>query len=121
MMSTSAKFALPNSLVLISDPKGGEIPDTMQGAVIASTSSCIAVGCRSEADGETEFTLGTIRQVDPGARPLFEGKLNTPSRKIAVRSVDGQTILETPVPRRQTTVRVWVNDPKEPDRVIVGF
>lgn len=120
-MATSARIAPPNSLVLVADPSGGEIPETMAGSLIASTSSCIAVGCRSDVDGETEFTLGSTREVDPGNRPAFEGKLNTPNRKIAVRSVLGQTILEATVPQQQTTVRVWVNDPKEPDKVIVGI
>ena len=119
-MATSAKVAPPNAMVLVADPSGGEIPKTMTGALIASTSSCITVGCRSDVDGETEFTLGRTREVDPGDRPAFEGKLKTPNRKIAVRSVLGRTILETPVPQQQTMIRVWVNDPKEPNRVIIG-
>ena len=119
-MATSTKVAPPNSLVLISDPKGGEIPATMKGATIAATASCIAVGCQSDADGVTEFTLGTMHEVDPGDHPVFEGKLSTPNHKVAVRSVTGEIILEASVPQRQTTVRVWVNDPREPDRVIVG-
>ncbi len=120
-MATSAKVAPPNSVVLVTDPSNGEIPRTLGGSLIAATSSCVAIGCRSEVDGETEFTLGTTREVDPGNRPAFEGELKTPSRKIAVRSVLGQTILEAPVQQEQTTIRVWLNDPKEPDRVIVGI
>jgi hypothetical protein len=121
MMSKSAKIAPPYSLVLVGDPSGREIPDIVPGSVIASTSSCIAVGCLSEVDGETDFTLGATRDVNPGIDPAFEGELKTPNRTIAIRSVLGQTILEAPVPQEQTTVRVWVNDPKEPDRVTVGI
>jgi len=120
-VANSAKVAPPNSLVLISDSSGAEIPETMAGSLIASTNSCIAVGCQSDVDGETEFTLGTTREVDPGDKPVFQGMLKTPNRRVAVRSVLGHTILETPVTQEQTTVRVWVNDPKEPDRVIVGI
>jgi hypothetical protein len=121
-MASSAKTAPPNSLVLVADdPSRCDIPETMAGSLIAATSSCIAVGCRSEVDDETEFTLGATREVDPGDHPAFEGVLKTPHRKIAIRSVFGQTILEAPVRQEQTTVRVWVNDPKEPDRVTVGI
>ena len=120
-MTVSAKVAPPNSLVLIADPSDGEIPDTMGGSLIAATSSCIAVGCRSEIDGETDFVLGAAREVDPGNGPVLTGRLETPSRKLAVRSVVGQTILEALVPDRVTSIRIWVNDPNEPDRVTIGI
>jgi hypothetical protein len=90
-------------------------------SLIAATSSCIAVGCRSESDGETEFILGTTGDIDPGLHPAFEGMLKTPNRKVAVRSVLGKTILEATVSELQTKIRVWVNDPKEPDRIIIGI
>jgi hypothetical protein len=120
-MPTSVKVAPPNSLVLISDAHGGEIPEAMAGSLISSTTSCIAVGCQSDVDGETEFTLGASQQVDPGSQPAFQGRLRTPNGKITVRSVLGKTILEASVPRHETMVRIWVNDSKEPDSVIVGI
>jgi len=120
-MAASTKVAPPNSVALIADPSRAEIPETMGGSLIASTNSCVVVACRSDVDGETEFTLGSTREVDPGDRPAFQGMLKTPGRKIAVRSVLGQTMLEAPVPQDQTKIRIWVNDPKEPDRVIVGI
>jgi hypothetical protein len=116
----SVKTAPPNSLVLIEDPSGGNVPASMAGSLVASTMSCIAVGCKSEADGETEFRLGAVGEVDPGNRPVFQGALETPTRKVSLRTVLGHTILEMPVAGKQTTVRVWANDPKEPDEIIVG-
>lgn len=119
-MANSTKIAPPNSLILIEDPSGGQIPASMKGSLIASTDFCIAVGCRSDTDGETEFTLGKAHDVDPGDHPVFQGILKTPSLRITLKSVVGQTILEAPVSHRETMVRIWVNDPSEPDRVIVG-
>lgn len=119
-MANSTKAAPANSLILIADLDGGEIPASMSGSSVASTDSCIAVGCRSDVDGDTEFTLGQIPDVDPGHPPVFQGQLRTPNLKVVFRTVAGQTILETPVARRETTVRVWTNDPSEPDQVIVG-
>lgn len=88
---------------------------------LISTDTCILVGCLMDADGETEFTLGEIHDVDPGRLPAFEGKLKTPTRKISLESVDGRTVLEAPVPQLETTVRIWTNHESEPDNVIVGF
>jgi hypothetical protein len=121
-MAGSTRIAPPYSLVLIEDARGGEIPTSMaNGSLIASTDSCVAVGCRSEVDGDSEFILGETRDVDPGDQPRFQGTLKTPSLRIAIRSMVDQTILEMPVPQNETMIRVWVNDPNEPNRVIVGI
>jgi hypothetical protein len=120
-MSISARVAPPNSLVLVLDPSGGTIPASLNGELIAATDSCLAIGCRAEDDGETEFILGNSDSIGRGERPAFEGTLKTPSRKIAVRSVLGTMILEMPVPSGETMVRVWVNDPQEPDCITIGI
>ncbi len=120
-MASSTMTAPPHSLILIADSSGGDVPVAMDGFLVVSTDSCIAVGCRSDADGDTLFILGDTREVDPGNRPVFHGQLKTPHRRIAIKSVIGQTILETPVPQQQTIVQIWVNDQHEPDEVIVGI
>ena len=121
-MKTSIKAAPPNSLVLISDARGGSVPDRFtrdQG--IASTDTCVVVGCLAEIDGQTEITMGPAREVSPSAHPAFDGILATPSRTIAVSTVDWNKLLEANVPTSQTRLRVWTNRPREPDKVIVGF
>lgn len=119
-MTTSKKVTPPNSVVLVADPSDGEVPSSMNGSLFSSTESCVAVGCRSEIDGETEFTLGATRDVDPGRQPDFEAELKTPTRRLAVRSVLGQILLEAQTPNQKTKVSVWVNDTQEPDNVIIG-
>jgi hypothetical protein len=120
-MAASKRVAPPYSVVLISDSGGGKIPDGMRGQLIVATNSCVAVGCLSEVDGETEFVLGASAEVSPGEPPTFEGKLRTPGRRLEISSVLGDSILMTPVSQSETVVRIWVNDAKEPDRVIVGI
>jgi hypothetical protein len=120
-MTESAKAAPPNSIVLIEDPRGGEVPTTItKGELIAATESCLAVGCQSFVDGETRFTLGRVPDVDPGTKPAFDGLLKTPTRQVAVRSVLGETILQASVAQDLTNIVVWVNHPTEPDEVVVG-
>src|SRR4029077_10514674 len=111
-MTKSARIAPPNSVVLVSDATGGEIPKSMDDCLISSTTSCIAIGCRSEADGETDIALGALLEVAQGGSPDFEGLVATPSRRIVVRTVLGDTILDATVPATNTNVRVWVNDPQ---------
>lgn len=120
-MAASMRLAPPHSVVLIEDSIGGEIPTSMKRSLIVATDSCIAVGCRAEDDGETEIELGQCSSVDTGAQPEFEGLLSTPSRKLVVRTVQGVTLLEMPVQSAETKLRIWVNDPSEPDRIAVGI
>jgi len=49
--------ATSNSLVLIMDRSIGEIPESFGGSLVASTSSCIAVGTLAEHDGTTRILL----------------------------------------------------------------
>jgi hypothetical protein len=72
-------------------------------------------------DGATEVTLGAARDVDPGGRPAFDGMLETPSRIVIVATSERKTLLDSSVPGMGTRVRIWVNHPNEPDKVIVGL
>lgn len=120
-MKLSARIAPPNSLIFVEDSDGGEVPTSMNQTLIAATTSCIAVGCMSEDAGETEIVLGSCCGVDTGEQPAFEGMLQTPNRKLVIRTVHGITLLEMPVPATETRLRIWVNDSSEPDRIAVGI
>ena len=120
-MAASKRLAPPYSVVLISAPGEGKVPDSLRGQLIAATKSCVAVGCLCEVDGESEFVLGACSEVNPGGPPTYEGKISTPNRRLEISSVLGDSILTTQVSQHETIVRIWANDPKEPDRVIVGI
>lgn len=77
-MAVSTRVAPPNSLVLIEDSSGSDIPTSMNQSLIAATDSCIAIGCRAEDDGETEIVLEHCSSVDTDDRLEFEGLLRTP-------------------------------------------
>jgi hypothetical protein len=70
-MAKSAKIAPPHSLILIADPTEGAIPATMSGSLIAATDTCIAVGCRSDADGDTDSLWGRPLTSILGVNPHF--------------------------------------------------
>jgi hypothetical protein len=120
-MSDTVKVALPNALILISDAAGGDPPDNMRGALVAATPSCIAAGGMSDANGKTEVTLGRADELPLHHGAAFDGQLETPSHAIAVWTVARQTILRAPVDHARTRVRIWVNHPSEPDKVMIGL
>ena len=119
-MPISKKVAAPNALLLLSDIKGGKAPKEMQGSLVASTPTCIAIGCMSDYNGETEVRVGAAREVGSSKPPAFEGDLNSPSRAVAFWTIDG-TVLEAPVQHARTRVRIWLNHPSEPDEVVIGL
>ncbi len=120
-MAISATIRPMNSLVFVSDPSGGRVPDWIRDKLILSTSSCISVGCYPEQDGETEVILGNAEDIDPGQLLAFEGELDTPNRAVMVSTVEHVKILELKVPEMRTHVRIWVSHPQWPDKVVIGL
>jgi hypothetical protein len=124
-MAEFARLAPPYSIVAVEDISRGEPPKLADSSRIAATESCIIVGTLCEIDGETEFRLGTRREVDPGTAPAFQGRLKTPSGKLVIRSVpvdidSDDIILEMPAPQPEAMIYIWTNHPTEPDQIIIG-
>jgi len=120
----TARYAALNAQIAVLDPGGKvDVPQWPRDIAVrlVSTDTCILVGCLIDADGETEFALGRMSEVDAGDRLAFQGKLKTPTRRIALESVDGRLILDAPVSQEETMVRIWTNHESEPDKVVVGF
>src|SRR5262245_30868562 len=115
-MSTSRKIRPVNSLLFISDPAGGVVPEWVRDVLILSTPSCISVGCYPEQDGPTEVILGTAQEVDAGAEPAFDGDLETPHGEVIVSTVERDTILQSKVTATRTRVPIWINHPRWPDK-----
>ena len=67
-MYSAIKIRPVNSLLFLSDLKGGKDPTPVRGPMILSTPSCISFRCYPEQDGETEIVLGDGRELDPGRR-----------------------------------------------------
>jgi hypothetical protein len=99
----------------------GRVPEEMGEKLVSATESCIAVGCRSEHDGPTEIHLGQCHEVTPSDALVFDGEIFTPSRKLSVCSIMNDEVLSAQVLGTDTHVRVFANDPMEPDRIVVLF
>ncbi len=118
-MKNTIEVSPPNSLILIMDQSIGEIPESMNGKLVACTDSCIAVGTRSEIDGNTEIFLGFKPNSDIKLDLAFKGEIRTPNRKIHICNVYDEKLLETTVSSERSSIEVWVNDKSEPSLISV--
>lgn len=120
-MTKTVRAAPPNSLLFVSDPRGGMPPYPAEGEGVLGNEFCVLITCYPSQDGETAVTLGPAREVDPGNRPAFDGVLQTPNRTLVVTTVGDETLLKEGVPTAMTRVRAWTNRSSMPDRIIIGF
>jgi len=121
-MTVEAKIAPKNSLLLIMDRDGGEIPISMDGRLVVSTPSCIAVGTLSEADGETSVIMTnekTLFNADANLRKVFTGVLATPQREVQVCTVLLQPVVKIAVMSLRNKVEIWANSESEPSKLRV--
>lgn len=117
-MIKTARLAPPNSLIIIEDSSGGEIPSSLNNVLLSFTDSAIAIGCKCEFDGEINITI--LEAGENIEHPVvFDGKLKTPSGKICIRTVLGESILEAPVPAEECSIKIAVHDLLEPDEIFI--
>ena len=120
-MTSIEKIRPINSLVIVEDSNGGEVPPWEDGKLILASRSAIFVGCYPEPDGPTEIMIGPANEIGPNLDPLFDGQLETPSTIVVVSSVDRKTFLSEKVSEARTRVRIWPNHDKWPDKIIIGL
>jgi hypothetical protein len=105
----------PNSLILVQDSEGGDIPISMDSSSMAATGSCIAIGTTSDLDEDTEISIGMCEEFDVELEPTFEFYLQVPSRKIVVQTVYIETLIELDLLGQEIFLRIWTNHPTEPN------
>jgi hypothetical protein len=119
-MTSTITIAPPNSLIAIAEARTRACPERFEpGQGIASTASCIAVGCYPEQDGETSITLGPAPKANN--HPAFAGFLDTPNHRVAVWTIEWKKLLEAKVPTSRTKIRIWTNHPTDPTEVFIGI
>jgi hypothetical protein len=119
MIAQLKTFAPEHAIIFIADAtRHGEIPiDTGAGPVTA-TASCICVWTRMEAGGGTTVKLAATFE-QPDGNVVFDGVLETPGRQIGVFQTGREAVLSMPVRSSTTHVKVWTNDPSEPDLILI--
>lgn len=119
-MKKEILLAVPNSVIFVADRDVGETPQDIGDSLVASTSSCIAVGTLCQIDGETLILLyDEPANSDSMAGLVFDGFLDTPSGQVCIFSVLDERLLESNITGPRCRVQVWVNDESEPDEIRV--
>jgi hypothetical protein len=74
-----------------------------------------------DSDGKTLVTIGPSAAVVARQKPVFDARLNTPSRALTVETVLHEVILRVRDLDVKTRVQVWTNGHRATDRVIIGI
>lgn len=119
-MTASVRVPVLNSLLYIKDPTVDDFPEIDSRSPLWSTPACVAVCCLPDCDGETEVTLGPAREVALARAPVFDGGIETPSRRVVVKTVLDETILQMAVATLDSRIRIWTNGLLATDTVIIG-
>jgi hypothetical protein len=67
------------------------------------------IQCLVDSEGEISVTVGAANQVKPDRKLLFDGTLETPSRKVILEIVPGEEVHETLVPFASNRIRIWTD------------
>lgn len=120
MMCESIAISPPNSLILVMDHASGELPEDIIGRLVASTTSCVAVGTLSAADGETTITLtDEHHDAEKEFSLVFDDVILTPHREISVCDARNEKLLTISTTSSITRVQIYANDAREPDGIVV--
>ena len=120
---TTVSLSPPNAILFVFDPSHGDVrvPEYIEGRLTAGNETCVSVGTRAEVDGETVVSLGRRRDAGDLTKleKVFEGRVETPGRKIAVVTSEFQPILHLAVPDSAAKISIWVDDNRNPGRISV--
>ena len=107
-----------HSLILIMDSKSKNVPLTLGGGLFGQTDTCIAVGCRSEVDGETNISTGL-----PECLTGFRSKqfiISTESNKIITCDIYGAVYLYIECDTARSEIAVYYDDLFEPKNIYIN-
>jgi hypothetical protein len=100
MKPISLKVAVPNCLLFVRDSMIDDVPNEDYGnaAPVWSIPTCLVICCLIDCEGETDITVGAATDVLQQHEPIFDGTLETPSRKLVLDLVSKEKVLEVGVP-----------------------
>lgn len=88
---------------------------------ISWSDTYVSISCAYCYEKDTTVTLSPWSEVSPPRAPVFDGEIKTPNQEIAVSTAHLDIVLSHKVSTTQTRIRIWENDPTEPDDIVIAF
>ena len=117
----SISVEVPNGILFIRDPAFWDFPEPQREGAVWANSRGICMSCMHEQEGPTDVTVGAASAIKGTEHLKYDGQLETPSRRVLVAIVPGETILEQKVLNTKTRVRVWTDGHPATATVIIAL
>ena len=109
------------SMMILDGGEGSALPDGKGGPVLAGPEAIFIAG-RPAADAETVVRFADEVSCPSGFVEAYAGVLATPARLVRlVTATDDLLLAEVPVAGLSTRINVYVDDPTEPDEVVLAL
>jgi hypothetical protein len=118
-MTASKKIRVYDSLLFIRDPDVENIPEIDGLKLTWANPDCVAVSCQSDSLGETVVKLGRPAEDKMRQVLVFDGEINTPSRRVVVEDIHVERIFSLPVSSVRTRIRVWTEGAQDSEIVVI--
>ncbi|WP_206452931.1 hypothetical protein [Aurantimonas marina] len=116
----TARHPIQNSLIFIHDDEDYDLPEIDGIGRHWATPTCVAVSCSPGCDADTIIDVGDPSDVRQSDHQIFDGWLNTPSRRIKLDAVHIERIGELAVPCTMTRLRIWTDGHQDSEFVSIG-
>jgi hypothetical protein len=118
-------LSLTHPILFVMDFHNSEttVPEYSSESLVSASSSCVSVRVVGEVDGEVTVLLANEQDLAalPDLHDVFEGKIATPSRQLAVVTAENESVLQIDVPQERTAIRLRVDDTAHPGFVYIGI
>lgn len=109
------------SFVVIADDLFADMPKFVDGPRrLWSNSACVGVGTLVDADGVTNLQISD-GEFETTLPLVFEGQITSPSGRVGVSDANLVEFGAVQVVGPSAHIRVWANDPREPDKILISI
>jgi|HubBroStandDraft_6_1064221.scaffolds.fasta_scaffold929100_1 hypothetical protein len=121
-MKSEITVAPPNSIIFVMDFKSGKLPKSFDGGLIATSPSSVVIGTYPEPDGKTTIILtdDPSKEIGPADMLAFDGTIEVAGSDLSVVTAYDDILLSMPTKMENVRLRVWVDHPECPSRIVIG-
>jgi hypothetical protein len=120
-VADSILISPPFSLVFLAGEPGFEPPSYLKSSGLASTSSCISIGCLSADDGPSQFKIVENFENLEEYALVFDGNISLPNRELYLLSVNAEVFAKKTVQKTFARICIWTNHSTEPDKIVISL